>query len=231
MIYNVVLIGRAGPETDKLKDHFAEDSDYRIEAFDTASLALSRLSKGDISLLVLSFDVFNREKTNLLNQFRDSGFEYPTIVFAKAIAPETYKIVESFNSSILLERPCEKKRMWGVIEKMVSGNDIKQPVFRRYFTDQPVDVQSFDNKSRVGGRIYNLSQGGAYIECEDTKTRTFKPGDIVRFSVKLTELARQHTVSGRVMWSTSSGENSGRPGIGVMFVKSGDVYNEMMKKL
>jgi Tfp pilus assembly protein PilZ len=119
--------------------------------------------------------------------------------------------------------------MWGIIGKLAQGTNVRQQRHRRFFTNQEIEVEPL---TRIGstyrGNVFNLSRGGAYIEVQEGQLSV---GDLVRFSVQLNELSKKYIVHGKVVWNTDRGSHAGNPGMGVAFMNSGDIYQNLLRKL
>lgn len=65
MFQKVVVIGRAGFDTETVAGMLAEDPMNDVEVYATAGQAITRLKAPDISLVVLNFELFNKDKFGL----------------------------------------------------------------------------------------------------------------------------------------------------------------------
>ncbi len=229
MHHNVVLVGKEGFETEKVKSALSKNPMYSIEFFSTSQAALGRLMSGGFELLVLTIDVFTKEKFKLPQQLRSFGNDFSLLILARVISPDVVAEIESIPRTLVLETPVDEKRLWGVVGKLAQGTQVRQQRHRRFFTNQEIEVEPL---TRMGtsyrGNVYNLSRGGAYIEVPDGKLTV---GDLVRFSVQLNELSKKYVVHGKVVWSTERGTHAGNPGMGVAFMNSGDIYQDLLRKL
>ncbi|MBX9769412.1 MAG: PilZ domain-containing protein [Bdellovibrionales bacterium] len=229
MRHNVVLVGKEGFETEKVRTLLAKNPLYAIEVFSTSQAALGRLMSGGFELLVLTIDVFTKEKLKLPQQLRALGKDFALLILARVISPDVISEIESIPRTLVLETPVDEKRFWGIVGKLAQGSNVRQQRHRRFFTNQEIEVEPL---TRMGmsyrGNVYNLSRGGAYIEVPEGNLTV---GDLVRFSVQLNELSKKYVVHGKVVWSTDRGSHAGNPGMGVAFMNSGDIYQNLLRKL
>jgi Tfp pilus assembly protein PilZ len=224
----IVLIGHASEDIENLKTRLSETSANVVHHFDSASLAIESLQANPANMLGFTLPLFDQEKMVLLYKFRDLGFDVPMLIYARTVAKNGYRAVEGLPKAVILESPCERKRLVGLAQKMMDGEAVRQQQHRRFVTDQTVRVEPFrPDSNSVFGRIRNLSVGGAYVQCDDP---SFNVGDLIRFHVHLSALAKKHVVSAQVMWRSIS-LDSMEIGYGVAFMKSGDVYQNLLKRM
>ena len=222
----IVVIGNQSEDLENLRQRLTEPAENTVVHFDSAAVAIQSLARESAHMLGFSLPLFDKEKTGLLYQFRDQGFDLPMLVYARAIAKDAYRAVENIPKAVLLESPCERKRLIGVVQKMIVGSSVKQQRHRRFLTDQTVQVEPYTpNATVVLGKIRNLSQGGAFVECD---TKSLKVGDLIRFHISLSEVAKKHVVSAQIMWCAETGDGVG---FGVAFMRSGDVYQNLLKRM
>jgi len=81
----------------------------------------------------------------------------------------------------------------------------------------------------MNANIYNLSVGGAYVEIPVGSD--VSPGDIINMTIHLDKVPRAYKVDALVVWSTPKGFWKGNPAVGVRFMKTNDVYRNLLDKL
>ena len=226
--YKLLLIGRRGGETSLLREKLARNKLYKIEVAEVATEAIERMRDPELNLVLLNLESFTKEKTRLTNEMRDAGHDFPVLILARVIAPDSYKTIEAMERTILLEKPFEEKDLYGLVDKLAQGRRVEQRIHRRFYTNQAAEVLNFRDEAKSPARVFNLSRGGAYLEMENHKMMT---GDMVSMNVNLNEMSRSYKVNAKVVWSTASGYQTGRPAVGVEFLKAGDIYRNLLSRL
>ncbi len=226
--FRLLVIGRRGGETSAVREKLARNKLYRVEAADVATDAIQKMKDPSLNLVILNLESFTRDKTRLTNEMREAGHSFPVLVLAKVISPDSYRIIESLEKTILLEKPFEEKDLYGLVDKLVQGRRVAQRIHRRFFTNQTAAIHNMKDEHHLRAQVYNLSRGGAYFEMDQ---HDINRGDMVRVNVNLSEVSRNYSVNARVVWATQQGPESGRPGVGVEFLKAGDVYRNLLSRI
>ncbi|MGE3974087.1 MAG: PilZ domain-containing protein [Bdellovibrionales bacterium] len=211
----ILLISRAGLETQTLRRELNRKQQVIVAT--TPDQAIENIQSDTYHLLVFNTEVFNQKKLSLTSNLRDIGQNFPVLVLANTVMPETFYNVEQMKNTVLLEKPFDVKDLHGLSEKMIDGREVRQRIFRRYQTSQDGEfTKTFASDSAIQIRIRNLSQGGAFFEYEGRPTLTI--GDEVQLNIPLNQMQRRYNVKAKVVWSTMT-TTIGRYGFGVQFLR------------
>lgn len=226
--YKILIVGRRSGETASLRERIARNKLYRVDVSEIASDAIEKMMTEKLDLVMFNLDTFTREKIKIASEVKSLGRAFPTLILARVIAPETYRMVEAMDKTVILEKPYEDKDLWGLVDKMAQGRVVSQRIHRRFYTNQRAEIEPLGLGNVKPTQVFNLSRGGAYLEATE---HNLQKGDLVRLNVNLKEISKQYVVSAKVVWTTPKGMESGQPGIGVEFLRSGDVYRNLLSKL
>jgi hypothetical protein len=226
--YNFLLVSRRDGDATKIITEIERNKLYSVKLIETASDTIKRLHAGNIHCLAFNFENFNGQKLKMITDLRDLGYYFPVIVFAAFIDPSSLALTRKLNKVVVIEKPFEAKDVWGICQKLLQGRKVNQRIFRRYYTNQTAALERISGETHAGG-LFNLSRGGAYIEVESSAG--FRPGEFLKLTVHLSELSKAYNVDAEVVWATENGYASGKPAVGLRFVKSHDVYRNLLHKL
>ena len=154
-------------------------------------------------------------------EVRDWGFNKPIIAFTDSAGEGLI----SAPGVCFVERPHDPEVLKGVARKMLAAEVVPQQIFRRYAVNLSVRVETYDAGAPLETKMFNLSRGGAY--CEFGHKPSVRVGDLLRLRVWLNEVEREHTVSGRVVWTTAKGRLAGGYGLGLKFMNYTDMYRRL----
>ena len=152
-------------------------------------------------------------------KLRRQGYARPIIIITRD-AGDLAQALADDRGICLLEQPFDLNALEGLAAKMLANRPVPQQVFRRYSVDLPTTLETFISGDKIESQMFNLSRGGAYLELGQKPD--VRVGDLLRIRVYLSELDRERTLSGRVMWVTPQGHAAGGYGLGLKFMKSGD---------
>lgn len=229
MLYNILILGRSATEGEVLREKISKNKLYRVECVETASRALNHFMTRQTDLVILNIDLFTRDKIPLAANIRGAGFEFPILILSRVIAGDTYTTIEKLGKSLILEKPYEDKDLWGLLEKMIQGQIARQRYHRRFYTNQNAALEPFHSAKKLEGRLCNLSRGGAYLE--HNQEGGFQQGELVKVNVDLSSVSRAYSVNAKVVWSKPATNGPLSGSIGVEFLKTGDVYRNLLSKL
>lgn len=228
MLYNFLLISQQNEDAKRIKEELERNRLYKVEVVDQASLALDQIRQAKVDCVVFNLDTFNNEKITFASHLRYCGYNFPIIMFAKNIDKNALSALTRIPKTVMIEKPFESKDIWGIAEKMVQGKNVPQRIHRRFYTDQKANLVHATIGTKLSGRIFNMSRGGAYLEIEQGD---LKFGDVVRLSVQLDKVSKAYVVDAKVVWASKQGFWQGKPAAGLMFLKAGDVYRNLIEKL
>lgn len=225
----ILLIGRRSEEVVGLKYMFARNSGYEVELVSVAQKAIQRLTRRDVDLCVFNFDLFTKEKIKMATDLRTLGYEFPVLVLSRIIATDAYEAIKEMQGTILLEKPFEQKDLLGISEKMIKGAQVAQRVQRRFYTNQKAFLSGFGADTKTDAKLLNLSRSGAYIEHKGGASPG--KGELIQLNVQLNEVYREYNVNARVVWSSNRGVWGLGRGLGVEFIKTQDIYRDLLNKI
>lgn len=228
MLYNFLLIGKDNHDSKRIKEELERNRLYNVSSIDQAELALDQIRHRQIDCVVFNLETFSQDKISFASHLRYCGYTFPIIFFANNVEKIALTKLSRIPKTVIIEKPYESKDIWGIAEKMVQGKSVYQKVHRRYYTDQKAQIVHSTIGTKLSGRIFNMSQGGAYLEVEQGE---LKLGDVVRVSIELNKLSKSHIVDAKVVWASKQGFWQGKPAVGLMFLKSGEVYRNLIDKI
>jgi hypothetical protein len=106
---------------------------------------------------------------------------------------------------------------------------VPQQQHRRYRTRQSAHLETFITGEAFQSEMFNLSMGGAYFEL--TRRPAVGIGDLVRVKIPSADQEHDHHIHGRIIWTTHKGPNIGGHGLGVKFIKTNDMYRQLIDKV
>jgi DNA-binding NtrC family response regulator len=213
----ILLISRAGEETVNLKRELKRKEQFAVDVASTPDQAIGNIQSDKFDLVVLNTEVFNRKKLEMTSNLRDLGQDFPVLVLANTVMPETFYNLDQMKKTVLLEKPYDIKDLYGISEKMIEGRDVRQRIFRRYPTNQDAEFAKNPTlDSAVQMRIRNLSQGGAFFEYDGRPSLGI--GDQVQLSITLNQMQKRYKMMAKVVWATPP-TTLGRYGLGVQFMR------------
>lgn len=227
--YKFLLVSKKSADSVRITQEIEKNKRYRVTGVESAVEATSAISKGGIDCLVFNFETFSLSKTKLVTDARNLGNKFPIIIFAALVQKEALEHVKKLGNVVIIEKPFESKDVWGICEKFVQGRKVNQRIFRRFFTDQSAAVEKTGSGETMNVNIYNLSVGGAYVELPSGGN--IAAGDIINMTIHLDKVSREYKVDALVVWASPSGFWKGNPAAGLRFMKTNDVYRNLLDKL
>jgi Tfp pilus assembly protein PilZ len=155
------------------------------------------------------------------------GYTLPVIVFSEKVDKEAFDRVKKIPKVVIIEKPFESRDVWGICEKILQGKPVYQRVFRRFPTAQMAAIEKTMTGERYSGNIVNLSRGGAYVELASGH---ILPGDLLRLNIQSGSSAKQYAIDAEVVWAKTNEVNKTRSNVGLRFMKSEDVYRNLLNK-
>lgn len=216
-------------DAQEIKTYLEAELPYEI------SLAYSHLEmEGSLKekpthLLILQTGASMNKDIQYVQAIRQHGFAHPILLITNSLGNLEFDVFSEKYKAYFLERPFEMRALKGLTRKLMVMKTVTQQVHRRYRTQQNAMLEPFVNSDRLESRMYNLSVGGAYFEF--TKRPELRIGDLTRVKIPLSNVNREHTINGRVVWTTHRGHSGGGFGVGVRFMKNNDVYRHLLEKV
>jgi response regulator RpfG family c-di-GMP phosphodiesterase len=225
----VLLVSRLNDESNVIKKDFLKTNQFYVEQASTSTQAIERISSQKVDLIVLNMDTFTPKRIKLATDLKNLGYNFPLLLLAKTVLPESLKSLGNLPSAALLEKPYEVRDLAGISEKLLEGRQCKQRIFRRYMTDEVAHLEIFNKTGEnIPSRVRNLSKGGAFLEYTGMPINV---GDILRVAIDLKEVDKSYDLNGRVVWSTTVSPWGSDPGIGIEFIPSKYVYSNLLRKM
>ena len=183
----------------------------------------------NIHLMMLQTGNLAEQDLAYAKQIRTLGFNYPMLMITDALGNLNVDEMNEKHKVYFLERPFELRTLKGIARKLMVSRQVPQQIFRRYRTNLSATLETFISGERFSSHMFNLSRGGAYFEMN--KKPAVAIGDLLRLRVTLQDMEREHHVHGRVVWTTHKGHAAGGYGIGLKFMKTTDIYRNLLDKV
>lgn len=197
-------------------------------AFEPKEIEASLKAK-NIHLLLMQTGNLAIQDLKYALQLRQNGFNYPIMMITDSIGNTNIEEVHNKHKICFVERPFELKTLKGLVKKLMVAKSVPQQVFRRYRTNIAASIETFISGDKFGTHMFNLSKGGAYFELP--KKPGISIGDLLRLKVNLSDMEREHQMHGRVVWTTHKGHVAGGYGVGVKFMKTTDIYRNLLDRV
>jgi len=211
---NILVISKNGSETETLSKELRTQEDCDVVVASTPDEAIEIITMDRIDLVVFNIELFTRKRLQTATDFRGLGYTFPLLVLAHTVLPEIYYNLEQMESTVILEKPYDHKDLMGLTEKLVDGVTVKQRIFRRYDTNQSADFLAKQYVTPI--RIKNLSQGGAYLECDASSRLVI--GEKVKLEIPLNQVSKTYKMEAKVVWVMPE-KILGKVGVGVEFIR------------
>lgn len=225
----VLLNCRSIDDARFIKNYLETELPYEILlAFDHKDIEASIKSK-NIHLLMLQTGNLAAQDIAYAAQLREKGYSYPMLMITDSVGDVNIEEANNKQKIYFLERPFELKTLKGLARKLMVAKQVPQQVFRRYRTNISATLETFISGEKFETHMFNLSRGGAYFEL--TQRPMVNVGDLLRLRVSLNAVEKQHHIHGRIVWTTHKGHAAGGYGLGMKFMKSTDIYRNLLDKV
>lgn len=214
---NILLIGRSGEETNTLKRELKRQEVYSVDVATTPNQAIDNLTSNRVDLLVFNTEILTKKKLSMASDLRDIGTQFPVLLLANSIMADAVEDLNKSKGTVFLEKPFEVKDFFGITDKLISGQEVRQRIFRRFQTYQEGSFSKHPALDMITAvRIRNLSQGGAYFEYEGRSHAQI--GDQIYLGIPLQQVQKEYKMKAKVVWTTQPAA-IGRHGLGVEFIR------------
>lgn len=228
-MHRVLLSCKSIDDARFLKTYLETELPYEVfVAFEQSEIELSLKAKS-IHLLVMQTGNLAVQDLAYALSLRQNGFAYPIMMITDSIGNANIEEIHEKHKIYFMERPFELKVLKGLARKMMSARNVPQQVFRRYRTNLAATIETFITGEQFDTHMFNLSRGGAYFEVP--KRPGVAVGDLLRLRVHLNDVDREHHIHGRVVWTTHKGHAAGGYGVGIKFMKTTDIYRNLLDKV
>ncbi len=225
----VVLHSKSVEFSSQIKTQLEKSLPYEVLISFTARDTEDLLSSRSIHALIYDVDQFSLDDIQFLRELRGVGFSVPMLILSQPEQLEPFREQIEKHKMHLLEKPFTENGLCGITRKIVVQRSLHQQQFRRFDTVQEAEIEDLSLGTTFTSKMFNLSKGGAYFEFKE-KPAGMGIGDLVRLQLDMKN-GRTYSLNARVIWVTRKGMYSGGPGVGMKFVKSSDIYRQLMEKL
>ncbi len=197
-------------------------------AMNSQTLA-TELDSKVFSLGILREYEFTERTEKALTQIRRHGYSFPLLIATEKLTPTWVHFLQGLQDVHILVAPFNDKALVGLARKLLLARRVPKQIFRRFNTNQLAELESLSSGNSVLTCMYNLSQGGGYVEFDSADPITV--GDLLKIRVALEQTEKQYALNAKVIWTTPKGRFSGRFGCGFKFVTNQDAYRSLISKL
>ena len=149
--YDFLLISRKTDEAEKIQNDIMRNKHFRVETIENAHLALEKIVHRKLHCVVYNFDNFTVGKLNLITGLRDLGYNFPIVVCASEIERDALIYVnKKLSKVVLLPKPYDIKNFWGITEKLINGQKVKQQIAQRFVTQAVIREEMVVKKVTKG---------------------------------------------------------------------------------
>lgn len=227
-MYRMLLDCRSLEDARILKSYIERELPYQaMVSFDPAETD-SLLNNKAVHLLVLQIGALKEGDLERIRNIRETGYSYPILTITDRIGEMSVNSITEKYKAYFLEKPFELKTFKGISRKLITAKTVPQQIHRRYRTRQPAQLETFITGETYPTEMFNLSMGGAYFELP--KKVGMGVGDLLRMTIPALD-DKQHHIHGRVVWTTFKGMALGGYGLGVKFIKSNEMYRQLIDKV
>jgi Tfp pilus assembly protein PilZ len=227
-MYRMLLDCKSLEDARILKSYIERELPYEaVVSFDPAETT-TLISNKSVHLLVMQTGVLKEMDLERIRTIRETGYSYPILTITDRIGDLAVQAVTDKYKAYFLEKPFELKTFKGIARKLVTTKAVPQQQHRRYRTRQAAKIETFITGESYATEMFNLSMGGAYFELP--KKPGMGVGDLLRLTIPSAQNGDHH-IHGRIVWTTFKGVALGGYGIGVKFIKSNDMYRQLIDKV
>jgi Tfp pilus assembly protein PilZ len=228
-MHRLLLSCKSIDDSRLLKNYLETELPFEIFLANHTSEIAPSLKAKNIHLLILQTGLLAKQDMAYALQLRSSGYNYPIMMITDVVGDMDVEEANDKHKIYFMERPFELRTMKGLVRKLLSARPVVQQVFRRYRTNIPATIETFISGDKFPTHMFNLSRGGAYFELP--KKPNVNVGDLLRLKVQSGDAKREHSVHGRIVWMTHKGHAAGGYGVGVKFMKSTDIYRNLLDRV
>ena len=213
-----------------LKSYIEREMPYEpILSFDAGETD-QMLNNRSVHLLVIQTGILRETEMERIRMVRSNGYVYPILTITDRIGDLAVATLAEKYKAYFLEKPFELKTFKGIARKLMTSKMVPQQQFRRYRTRQTAQIETFISGESFQSEMFNLSMGGAYFEAN--KKAAVGVGDLLRLKIPAANPERDYySIHGRIVWTTHKGAATGGHGLGVKFIKSNDMYRQLIDKV
>lgn len=185
-----------------------------FEVFSTGDMK-KQLECAVFNLLIIDSVNIDSRVLDKISWLKSAGCIFPIMIISEKIQEGATHKLKKFEGVHVLMRPIYENNIVGLVKKLLVTRGVPKQIFRRYNTNQIAQIESTRSGENILTCMFNLSQGGAYVEFKDITS--VGVGDLYKIKVNI-ENANQYTINAKVVWTTQAGRFSGRFGCGLKFL-------------
>jgi len=218
----ILLMSKFNQENFKLKDILARHLKNEVYWVRTANQTIQTLMSGiNFDILVVNTDIFTKRKLDIVKNLRTVGCQFPVLFLADVIKDANAFSPDKLRT-LVVDKPVYAEDLEGIIERSILRNSYGVRYHKRFNTEEMATFEAYRNGSRGHGVLRNLSLGGAFLETDSF----YQAGEILKIAIRLDSLAKGHELSAKVVWNSNHPDHLGRKGLGIRFVRPGEVYEK-----
>jgi Tfp pilus assembly protein PilZ len=223
----ILLMSKFNQENFKLKDILARHLKHDVNWVRTPNQTIQSLVGGTrFDVLVINTELFTKKKLDMVKNLRAVGCDFPVIFLADVIK-DAMSFVPAHLKTIVIDKPVYAQDLQGIIDRIIHKDNYSVRYHKRFSTQEVADFEVFRNGHRSSATLRNLSLGGAFLETSEQ----YQAGEIIKLNIRLNTLKKGHELSARVVWNGNHPDHKGVVGLGVRFVRPGEVYETAVQSL
>ncbi|MGE3973897.1 MAG: PilZ domain-containing protein [Bdellovibrionales bacterium] len=225
----ILLMSQFNQESFQLKDIMIRHLKQNVDWVRTPQQALhALLHSPKYGAVLINTKIFTRKKMEMVDQLRAIGCQSPVLYIADLIHADGRFPIPHSKKTLVVEKPISTKELQGIIERTQKLESYLTRYNKRFSTIEKAKVEIFRNGEIFECSLRNLSMGGAFIATD----RSFLAGEVLKIHIPLDQVERAHEMSGKVIWNSHNPNyKTQTPGVGVRFIKTGEVYSEALQTL
>ncbi len=186
--------------------------------------------KKPLQLILFQEQRLIREHLQCIKTIRQLGYGNGILLSTQEIevSEDIQSLVQRHRLNFI-HHPAKDKNLVGLVKKLLIMRSLPQQRYKRYLTREKAQLETYLSGKAWSTNLYNLSEGGAY--CEFESKPQLETGDLVRLKIHLDNVEKQHSINAKVVWTAKKGHINGAPAVGMMFVKSSEIYQHLMEKM
>lgn len=225
----MLIYGRNLEESNQLRTFFETRLPYPAEISYSREDAEALLTSRPFHLLIWDTDSYGNYEATWVKELRAIGYSQPILIVSEDIDEQLFKSSIRNLKTYFLHKPFEYRALKGIARKLIVTRGMPQQMYKRFKTNQKLQIETYGSGETLESSMFNLSVGGAYFESDGENSLTV--GDLVKMQVQLTDVDKSHMMNARVIWTTRKGDHSGGYGAGVKFVRNEEIYKTLMEKI
>ncbi len=223
----ILLMSKFNQENFKLKNILAKHLRHEVDWVRTPNQTIQQLVSGTrFDVLVINTELFTKKKLEMVKNLRAVGCDFP-VIFLADIIKDTMSFVPAHLKTIVVDKPIHAPDLQGIIDRVIKRDSYAVRYHKRFNTDENADLEVFRNGQRTRAVLRNLSLGGAFLETHEI----YQAGEIIKLNINLPSIQKGHELSGKIVWNSHHPDHRGVRGLGIRFIRPGEVYESAVQNL